>query len=549
MVVKMEKQCADNLILQYQNKIFGFALEKMRNISQAEELASNIVCEVYQSFLNAENIANPDGYVYRIARNVYAKYIHILTEGKNLENINEVTLPVYDDGFDKPENDETLAKLRAEIGYLSQRQRTIIYLHYYEKKSAKEIANRLEISAGTVKWHLSDARSSLKEELTMTKYNDDLAVNPIKFSAMGHNGYPGEKGDTKDMFDTQLKQNIAFACYYEPLTAEQIARKINVPVTYIADEIKTLCEYGYIDKMDNTQNPKFRTNMFITDGSLFDDTESVMLKEAAKFMCDNFYPKIFEDFDRSKDNWGFSSDGNDKNFMKYTLIMLCTYFAYSKYDNDYWNTYEKLKVKRPDGGCFIAHASVSNDYEQPDESPYWSCGYMTRATADNTSIQVDCRFSSRSELRWRDNLDSDWDSLYAFIKGGCNPQAIKMEEYKRLCDKGYIYDNKVQVMTYRTSSDGVQNGQEALKKIIQQKVTVSDKIKDYICNFDKLKYEYEKDKYPEHILPIVRLYCTSELSGGHFIPYLVEEMLDRKMLEPLTELQKKSVFSVMIYND
>lgn len=161
----MKKQYADQLILQYQNKIFGFALEKMRNISQAEELASNIVCEVYKSFLNAENIINTDGYVYRIARNVYARYIHILNEGKNFENINEITMPFYDDGFYKQENEETFAELRRQIGYLSQRQRTIIYLHYYEKKSAKDIAQKLGISEGTVKWHLSDARSALKEEL------------------------------------------------------------------------------------------------------------------------------------------------------------------------------------------------------------------------------------------------------------------------------------------------------------------------------------------------------------------------------------------------
>ena len=545
----MKKQYADQLILQYQNKIFGFALEKMRNISQAEELASNIVCEVYKSFLNAENIINTDGYVYRIARNVYARYIHILNEGKNFENINEITMPFYDDGFYKQENEETFAELRRQIGYLSQRQRTIIYLHYYEKKSAKDIAQKLGISEGTVKWHLSDARSALKEELTMKKYNDDLAVNPIKFSAMGHNGYIGEKGDTNDMFDTQLKQNIAFACYYETLTAEEIARKINVPVTYVADELKILCEYGYIDRMDNTKNPKFRTNMFITDNRLFDNTESAMLKQAAKFMCDSFYPTIFKDFDLSCDNWGFSCDGNDKNFMKYTLTMLCTNFAYSKYDNDYWNINNKLTVKRPDGGCFIAHASVSEDYSVIKEDPYWACGYMTRGTDKNASIQVDCRYSSRSELRWRDNLDNDWESLYAFIKGGCKPQSIKPEEYKRLCDKEYIHDNKVQIMTCKYSSDSVQNGFDFIKKIISKNITVSDEIKEYCFDFDKRNYEYKKDKYPEHIHPIVKHYSTSVLSNGTFIPYLIEEMLGRGMLDPLTELQKKNVFSILAFTD
>ena len=548
----MKKQNADQLILQYQNKIFGFALEKMRNISQAEELASNIVCEVYKSFLNAENIINTDGYVYRIARNVYARFIHSLNEGKSFENIYEITMPFYDDGFYKSENEETLAELRRQIGYLSQRQRTIIYLHYYEKKSAKDIAQTLGISEGTVKWHLSDARSSLKEELTMKKYNDDLAVNPIKFSSMGHNGYIGEKGDTKDMFDTKLKQNIAFACYYEPMTAEEIARKINVPVTYVSDELKILCEYGYIDKMDNTRNPKFRTNMFITDNRLFDNTDGEMLKQAAKFMCDNFYPKVFEDFDLSGDNWGFSCDGNDKNFMKYTLIMLCTNFAYSKYDNDYWKINDKLMVKRPDGGCFIAHAAVSDDCcnkTKSENDPYWSCGYMTRNTQTNSSIQVDCRFSSRSELTWRDNPDSDWDSLYTFIKNHCNPDSLTIEEYKRLCDKGYIFDDKVQLMTCRYSSDDVQNGFDFLKRIIWNNVFVSDEIKKYCLDFDKRHYEYQKDKYPEHIHPIVKHYSTSVLSGGHFIPYLIEEMLERGMLKPLTELQKKNVFSVLAFTD
>ena len=66
----MEKTMADKLIFQYMNKIFGFALDKLRNIDQARELASDITCEVYGSFLKADNIANIDGYVYRIARNV-----------------------------------------------------------------------------------------------------------------------------------------------------------------------------------------------------------------------------------------------------------------------------------------------------------------------------------------------------------------------------------------------------------------------------------------------------------------------------------------------
>lgn len=135
------------------------------------------------------------------------------------------------------------------------------------------------------------------------------------------------------------------------------------------------------------------------------------------------------------------------------------------------------------------------------------------------------------------------------LKAAANPNPIKPEEYKRLCDKGYIHDNKVQIMTCKYSSDSVQNGFDFIKKIISKNITVSDEIKEYCLDFDKRNYEYKKDKYPEHIHPIVKHYSTSVLSNGTFIPYLIEEMLGRGMLDPLTELQKKNVFSILAFTD
>lgn len=129
----MNKQQADRLILQYEKKIFGFALEKMQDISNAEELASDIVCEVYISLLKKDDIINVDGYVYRIARNVYANHVRRLVEGRSFEDVNGLSLPYYDKAFEELESQEMIAQLRREISFLSERQRTIVYLHYYEK--------------------------------------------------------------------------------------------------------------------------------------------------------------------------------------------------------------------------------------------------------------------------------------------------------------------------------------------------------------------------------------------------------------------------------
>lgn len=541
----MEKQQADRLILQYEKKIFGFALEKMRNISQAEELASDIICEVYISLLKKDDIINVDGYVYRIARNVYANHVRKLVEGRSFEDITGLTLPYYDKGFEELENEETFKWLRREIGYLSERQRIIIYMHYYDKKSVAEIAQRLKISEGTVKWHLSDARETLKEEMMMERVNDTLAVNPIRFGSMGHNGYPGSKGDTQDMFDTQLKQNIAFACYYMPLTVEEIARKIGVPTTYVVDELRVLVEYGYLDKLDNSKNPKYRTNMYITDGRLFDDTEGKLRKEAAKFLCDKFYPKVFADFDAAEDNWGFSCVDNDKNFMKYTLVMLCAAFSFKRFDVDF----DKFKVKRPDGGCFIAHAFIREESNVKKENPYWACGYMyENVDCELQKMQLDCRFASRTG-GWRDNLSTDSKYLYRFIEGDCKPESIPPEGYKRLCDKGYIFDDKVQIMSYKLPKEEQRWGSYIIDDLMQEYVKVSEEVTKYSKEVDEQVFDYMKDKYPKHILPIVKSYSTNCLSDGLMVPYVIEEMLERGMLKPLTDLQKKSVLAMIMYRE
>ena len=553
----MNKQQADRLILQYQKKIFGFALEKMKEISQAEELASDIICEVYISLLKKDDIINVDGYVYRIARNVYANHVRRLVEGKSFDDINEVLLPYYDKGFEQLENQETLKQLQREISFLSERQRTILYLHYYDKKSVAEIAQKLNISQGTVKWHLSDARSTLKEELMMERAEDTLAVNPIYFLSMGHDGNPGQKGDTQDIFDTQLKQNIAFACYYTPLTVEEIARRLGVPAVYVRDEIQTLYEYGYLDKMDNSKNPRYRTNMYLTDARLFDSTGSERMKEAAKFMCDKFYTQVFAEFDEAEDNWGFFCDGNDKNFMKYALVMLCSNFAYNRTDvkTDY---HEKFAVKRPDGGYFIALATVTDNCQEKKADfdwhkyPYWCCEYMNRSYENLLyALQVDCHYSDRSELIWRDNLNTDYEYLYHFIKGGCSPKALAPEQYKRLCDKGYIFEDRVQIMSYKLAAKDNSNlcGDDIWRRMILDHVKVTEEVKAYVKAFDQREYEYRKDKYPEHMQELVKQYTCNAIQSSNFIPYVIEQLLEQRLLKPLTDLQKKSVLTVIAYKE
>ena len=56
----MNKQQADELIIKYLPKIYGFAMKKAFSFDEAEELSSDIVTEVYLSLLSAKEIINID---------------------------------------------------------------------------------------------------------------------------------------------------------------------------------------------------------------------------------------------------------------------------------------------------------------------------------------------------------------------------------------------------------------------------------------------------------------------------------------------------------
>ena len=53
------------------------------------------------------------------------------------------------------------------------------------------------------------------------------------------------------MCDSRIAQNILFACYYEKLTAEQIALEIGISLPYMEDQLHALYEGGLLNKEGN----------------------------------------------------------------------------------------------------------------------------------------------------------------------------------------------------------------------------------------------------------------------------------------------------------
>ena len=186
---KMNKKQADELIVQYLPKIYGFAMKKAFSYQEAEELSSDIVAEVYLSMLSAKEIVNIDGYVWRISEHVYSKFV---SSKKKREGVSI-------DGMDFPDDtsvwdddvDTELDLLRREIAFLTQTRRKIVYSFYYENKTISTITKEMGIPEGTVKWHLNKAKNDLKEGFIMERKIGKLGIKPIEAIGFGHGGNPG----------------------------------------------------------------------------------------------------------------------------------------------------------------------------------------------------------------------------------------------------------------------------------------------------------------------------------------------------------------------
>lgn len=280
----MEKKEADKIIGGYVKKLFGFARSRLNSIDEAEELSARTVCEVYKSLLNSEEITNLDGYVYRIASNMYARYIDREKRYRSVDGIERFT--DESDLLQNLINREEYGVLRREITYLSETQRNVILLYYFHDLKIREIAETMKISENTVKWHLTTSRKELKSGMEKTRAVGTLGIEPIRFCDMGHSGSPGSKGDTANFLAKSLTQNIAYAAYHQPRTVNEIAEELGINPIFVKDEVDILETYGFMDRLSGD---KLRTNIRIYKPSR---EASVIYREA----YGKFVPIFLESF-------------------------------------------------------------------------------------------------------------------------------------------------------------------------------------------------------------------------------------------------------------
>ncbi|MCL1858414.1 MAG: sigma-70 family RNA polymerase sigma factor [Oscillospiraceae bacterium] len=534
----MDKKYVDEIIAGYMQKIFGFALSKTINTDKAEELASRITFDVYTSLLKAGEVYNINGYIYRVASNVYARFVNEKIKGRYI-SLDEVNIPCENDFTIDFEKNEDYIRLRKEISYLGKIQREIIVMHYFQKLKLYEIAERLNIPLGTVKWHLHDARNQLKnklEDINKMSERINLGMNPVKID-FGMSGNPGpENKNTSYYLSKLISQNVVYAAYYEPKTITEIAEELGVPAAFIEDEVAYLEDYSFLDKI---AGGKYQTNIFIREPSkeVMEEIHKLFLKYA-KVICEKYIPLLFDTMKNYKSMKIYTPE-NDFNFLMWSIIgYSCRYMLRAPFD---WGTLSRYNVKRKDGGEYIALGYVKKDIKvNYNEEKYNVPNNMTRGSSEHiyNSWQLNSYYDSRPNT-YIENKSEDYEYLYEYIAGKITKIPEYADKFKRLFDKGYlIQKNDSEYVNMIISKDSENDFKNLLPGMTEELKLIGEE-------FDKEIYNLEKSQYPAHMHDLYRAWCTNCLSDQNMVAYVLEILLANGTLKPLTENQKHSVNTIM----
>lgn len=541
----MDKIFADKMIEKFQKTFYGYARSKTYTIEEAEELAARIVLEAYVTLLKVDDIYNWESYLYRIASNVYARYVKEIKRNSNLTIYDmEITSDV--DFTKNIMQSEEYKLLKREISWLSRTQREIIYMHYYEDKKISIISRALNLPEGTVKWHLYDAKKIMKEGMEKMRNSGELGIKPVSFWCMGHDGCPGNKGDTSDFLNTKLRQNIVYSAYFNAKTISEIATDLGVSPVYIEDEVDFLEEYGFFDKLSGD---RYLTNIKIDNLPLkvMDGFKSIQ-KDIANIICDEYVPLLADTFSDYQKLEVYVPD-NDFNYLLWSLVMLALGGGqwYNAFSDPSLLGGTHYRVKRKDGGDYIAQALVYDEEKELSANPHYkTCGDMTRESLQYAvaSWQNSTDFDLR-EFGWRDNLTSDFEYLYLYMTGKMDKSEATLENFRRLYERGLLYKDgncdAVNVVVAKVCTDEFNKINGHSNKFIKLLPAYPDNMIRYIKSKLHLMYESEKMYYPKHMHKLVEYYASMNFNRI----MVLDELVERGILKPLTEKQRKGVMTIV----
>ena len=333
----MDSEKLELLITENMKSILGFALTRLTNAEEAQELASNIFYEIIRSADRLKDEKYFYGFMWKIAENTYHKYLREkYASASKFTMLDDDVVDENSFTLDEMLNKEMVNSLRRELSLLSKQYRDTTVLYYIEDLSCREIAEKLKISTEMVKYYLFRARKIIREGMNMERIYGEKSYCPNIFEIDFWGTSGGEDNEYREFKRRKIKGNILLVAYYSPVTIQEISLELGVAPAYLEDEISLLIDRQYLIY----NNGKYLTNI-----PIFTLECENMINEKLKLLTEDTVKR----FIAVKDNFElrFVHRFDDENLMRWQKLFLCLHYALIETENAYKEIYGDLPKNGP----------------------------------------------------------------------------------------------------------------------------------------------------------------------------------------------------------
>ena len=384
--------------------IFAYALARVSNKADAEDLASDIILAILQS---KDKIKDPTafyGFVWGIAANTYKSFLR--KRNKNSFAELDESIPYNDGVLEELCSKEELNVLRRELSLLSKEYRECTVAYYFDGLSCADTAKKLGISLEMVKYYLFKTRKILKEGIGMEREYGEKSYRPAKFEFVTI--FTGSyNAEYRNLFNRKLPGNILLSTYYTPMTIRELSLELGVATPYLEDEIGMLEKYRLLQ---NLGGGKYQTNLVI-----FTEAFTKEFYKTAEAACTDRVKNILSGIKAKLGDIrkvGFVGCGLDDNRLLWAFLWMCMRKGHQLFEDKHPEYREREKIYN---GAMGTNYGVDY-YDLPNNSKYDCPAFAGYAGLDNDFAMSFANFGALpDENHYSVNNEDYKQKLYAAL--------------------------------------------------------------------------------------------------------------------------------------
>ena len=149
---------------EYYARLYNYVYYKTLNFSVAEDIVSEVMVRVANSYASFDPTKGSlDNWAFRIARNTLFSYFRARKEIVSIDAVAESSASITIEDEVADPLDDRGKMVRDALALLTEEEREIVYLRFWEELSNKEIGERLSMNPSTISTKLSRAIAKIRK--------------------------------------------------------------------------------------------------------------------------------------------------------------------------------------------------------------------------------------------------------------------------------------------------------------------------------------------------------------------------------------------------